>query len=398
MLATAVGLSGVSCGGDESTTLDLGPGSYAIATTIFQADGETSLLALDEDPSREGVLDSSRALEVGGAAAIFGKDGRNVFALGTSDEPVLERYELSASGELVNAARMSLQPLGITSGFLRPDLVPFISDTKAYWIDDVRFQVVVWDPERMEITGSFSLASAGREGALLEFGEAVLRDTTVFVSASYRGVDELDQGQAVVLVIDTERDALEAVITDERCGSTKEIAPSEDGTLYVASEALAASQHALDRPSGYPAPCILRIGAGAKQFDPDFYVPMPDLVGGRSAGRLVMGVGGNAYILALHEELLTEPLSSETELYAPWESAAWRWWGVALGQSTPGALIDDAPVAGAATRVLRAGGQDFISALDVGSGTTTLLVPTADGGLRRGLALTGYPYGLIKLR
>jgi hypothetical protein len=205
------------------------------------------------------LLDTSHALEVGGSAALFGNDGRNVFALGTSDDPVLTRYELAEGGELVAGRRMSLQGYEINSGFLRPDLVPFISDNKAYWIDDVRLQVLVWNPERMEVVGSFSLANAERTGTTIEFGEAVVRGSTVFVSASYRGPDELDQGEAVVLVIDAEHDTLESVLTDPRCGSTKEIAAGEDGTLFIASEALAASQHALDRPAGYPVPCILRI-------------------------------------------------------------------------------------------------------------------------------------------
>jgi hypothetical protein len=397
-LSLVLGLSSFACSESTTDPSDTGGGSYAIATTIFQADGQTSLVALHEDPASEGVLDTTRALEVGGAAALFGKGGKSFFALGTSDEPVLTRYEVSDRNELLERERMSLQGYEVDSGFLRPDLVPFISDTKAYWIDDVRLQVVVWNPKTMEVTGSFSLVAAEREGASLELGEAMLRGDSVFVSASYRGEDELDQGEAVVLVIDAERDELENVITDPRCGSTKEIAADQDGTLYVASEALAASQHALDRPAGYPAPCVLRIPADAKKLDPDFYIAMPDLVGGRSAGRLVTGLGGHAYVLALHEELLAEPIGDDTDLYAPWESAAWRWWRISLGDASPGQLVEDAPIAGAASRVLRAGGRDFISALSIESGSTTLLVPTQGGGLRPGLEVSGYPYGLIKLR
>lgn len=335
---------------------------------------------------------------MGGTAAIFGRDDGSVFALGTSDEPVLTRYELSEAGELVERGRMSLQPQGIVSGFLRPDLVPFVSDTKAYWIDDVGLQVVVWNPETMRVVETFSIADAEHEGAFLELGEAVLRDDTLFVSASYRGADELDQGEAVVLVIDAAEDRLDEVLTDSRCGSTKELALAGDGTLYVASEALAASQYALDRPAGYPAPCVLRINSGVARFDEDFHISIPKLLDGRSGGRYVLGLGGHAYVLALHEELLDEELGEDTDLYTPWDSAAWRWWRVDLGDDAEGELVEDAPVAGAASRVLRAGGRDFINALDLDAGATTLLVPSEDGGLRPGLQLTGYPYGLVKLR
>lgn len=52
------------------------------------------------------------------------------------------------------------------------------------------------------------------------------------------------------------------------------------------------------------------------------------------------------------------------------------------------------------TRVVLAGagGHDLISALDLDTGATTLLVPSEDGDLRRGLEGTRYPYGLIRLR
>lgn len=179
-------------------------------------------------------------------------------------------------------------------------------------------------------------------------------------------------------------------------GPLKVIIP--DGTLYVASEALAASQYALQRPLGYAAPCVLRIRPGEAVLDPDFYIALPELVAGRAAGRLVTGVDGHAYVLALHEELLDGPLGPNTDLYGPWDSTAWRWWRVELGESAAGELVADAPVAGAASRVLRAGGRDFISALDVAAGTTTLLVPSAAGGLQPGLQVTGYPYGLLRLR
>jgi hypothetical protein len=397
VLTAMAALSCFACGSEGTDSSRLASGNYVVASTIFSPESATSLVAMHDDPSRSDTLDVSRALEVGGAAALFGKGGRSFFALGTSDEPVLTRYELGEDRELVAHERMSLQGYEIDSGFLRPDLVPFVSDQKAYWIDDVRLQVIVWNPATMKVAGTFSLAAAEREGALLELGEAVVREDTVFVTASYRGSDELDQGQAVVLVIDAERDELESVIVDDRCGSTKEVATGDDGTLYIASEALAATQHALNRPAGYPAPCLLRIPAGAKKLDPDFYVAIPDWVGGRSAGRLVTGVGRNAYVLALHEELLDEPLGEETDLYAPWESAAWRWWRVGLGDESSGELVEDAPISGAASRVLHAGGRDFISALDIDSGSATLLVPTEDGGLKAGLEVSGYPYGLIKL-
>jgi hypothetical protein len=311
---------------------------------------------------------------------------------------VVTRYEVNDAGDLAERERMSLEGSGIDSGFKRPELVPFISESKAYWLDDVTAQALVWNPREMTLTGAFSLADAQRDGLELELGEAVARDGLLFVSGQQRTSDEGEAGHALALVIDTQADVLSEVLTDDRCGGTLEIAKASDGTLYFASGALAASLHALDRPVGYPAPCVLRISPGERRFDSDFAAPIPDLVEGRSAGRLVMGEGGRAYVLALHEELLGEPLGPSADLYAPWDSSAWRWWNVGLGFDEPGTLVEDVPVGSAASRVLRAGGKEFIALADFDAGTTTLLVPSDDGGLQPGLEVPGYPYGLLELR
>jgi len=375
-------------------------GRFAVTATIFQPDGETSLVGLVDDPGVPAELDPARAVEVGGAAAIFGLDGTAVFSLGSSDSPTLTRYEVKPDGELVQRREvMSLAPYGITSGFKRPELVPFVSAAKAYWIDDVSLQVVVWDPSEMTLTSSFSLSSAEREGLFLEVGEAVVRqDGSVVVSVNYRQEDEGEAGQAVAILIDSANDSVTGVVTDDRCGGTLDIAAQDDGTLYFASNAFAASLHALQRPQGYPSPCILRIQAGETRFDPEFHVAIPDLTDGHSGGNLVMGVDGHAYVLALHTELLDAAIGPETDLFAPWESTAWRWWRVDTGFATPGVLLEEAPIRSGASRVLRAGGREFIAHANIETGTSTLLVPTADGDLQPGLVVNGYPYGLIALR
>lgn len=389
----------VGCGdSDAAGDASLGSGRYVVSTTIFGPDSQTSLVTLVDDPGVPAELDTERAIEVGGGAALFGLDGRSVFALGSSEAPWLKRYEVTAAGELLEKQEMSLEPTGISSAFKRPELVPFVSDSKAYWLDDTSAQAIIWNPKEMKLGGAISLAAAQRDGYTLELGEAVLRDELVFVSARYRGEDEGEAGLALALVIDTQSDSLVDVLSDERCGGTVEIAPAKDGTLYFASDAFSASLHALRRPADYPAPCVLRIAPGEQTFDQDFFLPIPDLVEGRAAGRLVVGEGDRAYVLALHEELLDEPLGPDTDLFAPWESNAWQWWQVTLGQDEPGALVEGAPIGSAASRVLRAGGREFISHANFETGLTKLLVAQADGSLQAGLEMTGFPYGLLELR
>jgi hypothetical protein len=387
-----------ACSGSDSTRSSLSEGRYVLSTTSFQPDGETSLVGRVDDLGVADAFDSARAIEVGGAAALFGADGRSVFALGSSDGATLRRYELAADGQLVQRGALSLQPYGISSAFKRPELVPMVSDSKAYWIDDGSLQVVIWNPAEMTVSGTFSLAAAERAGLLLEVGEAVVRDGLLFVSASYRDDADGEAGEAVALVIDTASDTLLHVASDPRCGGTLDIAPGPGGVLHFASNSFAASLYALGRPADYPAPCVLRVLADAQSFDPDYYVSMLDLTAGRPAGQLVVGAEGNYHLLALHADLLDEPIGPETELFAPYESNAWRWWSTELDAPDTGAVIDGVAPRSAANRVLSAGGKQYIANIDSDTGTTTLLVPGNAGTLTSGLEVEGYPYGLIQLR
>lgn len=373
---------------------------YAIATTQFLPDGRITLLTLVDDPTAAGELDTAQAIELGGSAALFGRDGRSIFAVGGSDSAVLTRYEIAADGALVEGPRLSFANTGISSAFKRPGLVPFISDTKAYWLDDSTEQVVVWNPETMTIDRTFSLASAVREGTVFELNErAVLRDDgLLFVGVDHRTADDGEIGLAVVLVIDTATDAIVEVLEDDRCGNMEHLVLDATGAIYAGSGAIAAVLHALDRPAGYPAPCILRIAPGARAFDPGFHVTIPSLVGGRSGGRLVAGQNGQAFVLALDEERLDFVIGPDTDMWAPWEATAWQWWRIELGSALPGVLVDGAPIASAAGHVLQAGGQDFAAHVSFEEGATTLLVPDENGNLDAGLHMVGVPYGLVKVR
>jgi hypothetical protein len=368
-----------------------------ISTTVFSTDDATSLVTLVDDPGAPSSLDTSRSLEVGGAAALFGGDGRGVFALGSSDSPTLIRYEVSDTGELREDERMSLAGLGFSSGFKRATLVPFVSATKAYWLDDVTREAVIWDPSTMSVVGTFSLDGAEREGFTLEFGETAVRDGLVFVSAAYRAEDETEAGQAVMLVLDTRMDELSEIVSDDRCGQAVSII-DVSGTLYFSTGTLGASFHAMQRPGDYPAPCVLRVLPGERTFDPDYYLDLTEVTGGRSAGGLVAGAGRDGYVLAFDDSLLPEPITPESEIFTAYEASAWSWWRFSLDSSRAAEPLDVGPPASASSLVLSAGGREYITQLNRESGTTRLLVPGADGSLSPGLEVTGYPYGLIRLR
>ena len=385
----------------SSPEASIGSGDYVLATTIFDPEGANSLVRFVDDPTAALTLDTGVGIEVPGAASLFGEDGEHTFALGGSDAPTLTRYDVGADGALVASSEpMSLATYGITSGFKRPGLVPFVSRNKAYFLDDRSSQAIVFDPETMTISTSISLAAAERPDLILEFGErAVVRDEIVFVPARYRNADDGEAGLAAVLVIDTNTDTLLHVATDTRCGDTVHAIEGAGDALYFGTGTVGALFHARRFPAGYPEPCVLRIEKGQTTFDPDYHVSLAGRVGGRDAGRLIAGPNGHVFVLALHPELLETPIDESTPLWDPWEASAWRFWRISLDESAGvGTLVESAPASSAGGWSIHAGSYDYIARIRYDEGRTTLYSPREDGTLVAGLDVGGVPYGLVRVR
>lgn len=394
MLAASACAEGADAGADPRP--NLGKGDFALAITVFgENDTQTGYVGLSKDPAEQGEFSTDSSLEVAGAASLFAVRGNSMFGLGSSDSPTVTRYEVDDKGFVDETGHMSFANEGISSGFLRSELVPIVSDEKAYWISE---PVVVWNPSDMTVTGTIAMPESEREGFAFEVGEAVVRDDLVYIAASYRAVDDdFEGGEAVVLIIDPERDEFSKVLTDKRCPNTEHIFQDDAGDLYLSSGVIAATFH-YEKMAGYPAPCMLRIRAGEQTFDPDFKIDFSDITEGRDAGHLVQGLDGRAYVLALHSDLLDSELDIETDIWAPYEASAWRWWSFELGKSEPGKLVESVAPGSAAARVLKAGGRDYVALVNFEKGFTTLLAPTDDGDLKPGLRTGGVPYGLIKLK
>lgn len=400
LVCSAVGAFALcaACGGDDDPNPPA-EGPYVVSTIVFTPDGANSLVGLVEDPAVAATLDTNFGQAFAGAAAVYGRDGQRSFVLGTDESPMLTRYDV-VDGAFVEGARMSLMTAGISSGFKRQGLAPVLSETKAYWLDDASQQVVVWNPETMTLTRTFSLAAAGQPNTVLELGEnSVLRGNLLIIGARRRTADMGETGRAIALVIDTATDALVDVVEDDRCGDSIHVVQDSSGAIYFGSGALGASLFALHRPATYPAPCLLRMLPDEQRFDPDFHVALPGLVANHAAGRLVQGKSGQAFVLALHEEELSKPITPDTDLFGPYGESAWHWWQIDLDSDQPGTLVSAVAASSAAGRSLIAGGQEYITSVhDATASRTTLLVANPGGSLDAGLELPGVPFALMRLR
>ena len=154
-----------ACGGEDPNgapgpSVRTGAERFLIGTQVSLPDGRLNFFntvdALDETTE----IDLNESLEVPGFARIYAPDAGGYFGVGSNETLTVTRFDLDSQDRLVETDRVSFRSSGTT--FLLNQMV-FISESKAYYIDTVSAQVVVWNPETMEVEDTIDLSMRIRE-------------------------------------------------------------------------------------------------------------------------------------------------------------------------------------------------------------------------------------------
>jgi hypothetical protein len=307
-----VAVTAVACGGEKAGD---DPGGnpaqkaeelWIVGGWISTGDEYTGYLTVVDDLSSAGTIDLSRAVEFGGDMVYASPGGRVVF-VGREDAPVIERWGLDESNALEKQDQLSLANFGVTKtlGGGR-NVMQFIDEHRAYYFDNQNLQVVVFDPARMTVDGSFSiegLAVNGQEHAM----NFIHRDGDRFiVTARYWHLEEGTTTPLVRAAIVDSRDDSVEYIEDTRCGDIAFNVTDDAGNLYLGSHPGHAVYMAAGLDGDSPPPqCLLRIKRGESRFDQDYFVNLSELSGG-VVGGLLQGAGDRAYVFQYDGEPITE--------------------------------------------------------------------------------------------
>jgi hypothetical protein len=404
-----------ACSGDDTVTLSpvsAGPDSpdpsgappnddstplYAISSSVFSDEGNTSYVALLPSLARATTIDYARVLEVGSASSIFGPDQGSFFAVGLDEAPTVTKYEISADAGFVERETLDFSRYGLTYMWRDPGLVPFLSAQKAYVIDNRELLVVIWNPAAMEIIGSFSLAEVeDPDYPLTRFElDPTFRGDELVVLVSHSTEDDRGAPYSTVMTIDIVSDRLTSVVHEERCGGLWDSVKDSKGDIYFASGTWDAAQNRVFGSDVQAPPCIVRMKAGESGFDPDYFVDSAS-IGGYAAGGLVSGGGDTAYIKVLDEAALP-PIDAE-DFDAVWGGEVWRWWRFELGSSEPATPVSSLPLSNGGGGELMVEGKTYVRNATADFASTTLLDMSAEGEPAAGLTLRGYPYGIVRVR
>lgn len=308
LLSTAVvvtcGLvASCSDGGSDPVT---GEQRWIVGGWITTVDAYTGFLAVVTDLSGEGSIDLAQVTEFGGDM-VYASRGDGTVYVGLESSPIIERWGLDEAGVLQKQDEVSFANFGVTStlGGGR-NVIQFVDEDRAYYFDNQNLQVIAFDPVAMTTGDAFSidgLAVEGQDHAL----NFIHRDGDRFIiTARYWDLaDETTTSLVRAAIVDSTNDSV-TYIEDTRCGDIAFDATDADGNLYLGSH----PGHAVYMAAGLdgedpPPQCILRINAGANEFDPDYFVDMTALSGG-VVGGLLQGVDGRAYVFTYMGETITE--------------------------------------------------------------------------------------------
>jgi hypothetical protein len=399
----AAGLSMWGCGDDGSPTPAAGPAAtgplYVVSHSVFTEKATTSYLTVVDSLAPGPSVNLAASLEFGGGARAYGPEGKSVVYVTSSENGTMTEVAFGPDGAPQVGRVVSFANLGI-SNTTGGNVHHFVSPTKAYFVSQAALQIVIWNPEAMEIIGTIALdveAARMSPGTTFYFypRPIVVGDRLVLI-ANQADDNEFD-GPPVVSVVDMTTDRLASSTLETRCHALLQSAVDSQGHRYFASSQLAAAAHFLF-PDRAPAPCMVRMRGGETALDPGWSRNVTQELGTRLWTGITPGAGGKLYLQSIAENA-AEVVGAAAMLdhYKVSSAKPWSWHAQGAGDASPtpaeGAGFLSAPPLFAAIPV---DGRAYVSVWD--QTDTTLVDVTSHEAPQRGLEVPGFAYNVVRIR
>jgi len=352
---------------------------YVISTGVVSGEDFIGYLATVPSLAAGTPFNLDHAVEIGDAAWIFSRPGDNSVYVASLNAPTIVRWEVRGEADFVQRETLSFSNVGVLSAYLAAS-TPIFSAQKSYFVDEDQDQVVIWNPERMELIGTIPLGDAG-DGRLLPIPEASLlvRGDALVVTVGWRVADDTTSyGDHVrVLTIDTNTDQIVDSTTETRSTHAALNGETSDGTAYYSPYSLYAAYREIGEGHGAPSNSF-RINPTERQFDPTYELDLSSLVGGRPAGDFTLLDDQTALIRAWHSDLV-DPVDPENWQAVLWEQSGFMWWRWHLGDPTAVQIPNQEPGALGAT-VFKLDGKTYstLYAADLSSTSLVEITPSAE--------------------
>lgn len=266
--------------GDEATVISQGPSPEAAPTNpavlvvgqvYAPEDYLTYVGVLPDVPVGDVSFDTFR--EFGNANAYAA--GGYVFV---EQDGVVQRFSVDANLGLVDGPRFTWREFGFAS--INATSTVFVSPTRAYTYAPELALIIIWDPEAMLLTGTLPVELPARPADMETFAyDGNLVGDRVVWNVFSGSFESLTTYPAVALVVaDADSDEPVRVIEDERCLPGGPSVVDENGDYYVHAGGYYGYFLAYGGIADAKT-CILRLGAGQTELDPDYMLDYRALTG-----------------------------------------------------------------------------------------------------------------------
>jgi hypothetical protein len=364
---------------------------YLLGTRVWDDAASTSYFHLASSLEAGTEIDASKALEVPGAAKLYGIADLGWFAFGNGETPTLTRYTLTESGALAPGAEVSLVGYGVASLW---DTLYVVSPTKLYYPDRENARLIIINPEQMTIEGEVELPETIRDGYLALYGyQPHFRNGELLFSVGwFDWQNDRVLPETGLVVLDTATDSARLEV-DDRCGGITTSVETTSGDVYFVSSALAGATHRIGRLA--TKPCALRIRVGSSEFDSDYLGRLEDVTGFAISGEPIPAGDNALFLRALDEDLAS--IAADTASWDITGQSAWRWWrwDVATGKAEE---LTELRASTADVVWFQVGARVFGTETKADYSETTLLELTAEDGPRHALTAPGFLHGVAQIR
>lgn len=383
----------IGCASDSNDIEGPGEGPlYAIMYEVYDDVGSNSYLSLLSSLELE-EIDTTKAREYPDGRA-FIQTYEGALFVGEAATPEVTRYSVADDGTLTSEGKISFANY-FSEGQFDSWNVTFIDAHKAYLMDFRQGTTIIWDPTNMEILGDIPAPSElYREGLSLEGSPAVVRDGLLFRTFNWVDYEEAAYSTDFLLgIYDVEKDELVELVPETRCSAMGNLVHKDEaGNAYFSNWIWPVAGSIM---RGAPEPCVLRINAGEKRFDPEWSLNYTEVTGRKGAMFTYLG-DDQALVSAFYEER-TE-FDETTDPWAYVGSMNWRIWSVDL-ETGSGAPLEGIDFNGGAFTPVQFDGRLFLM---VPGGEeenyATELYEVEDGVAAPRVKLPGWSYQFVKLR
>jgi len=302
--------------GDEPSA-ELSPAVLVVGFVPGVDSANLYAAALPELPT--GDVEYSGYREFSASEAYMYTSGGYVFFWNGEDR-TMTRFSVDADYQLVDGPTISF-----ANQIPGSSHHTFISPTRAYTLSRDLDQVLVWNPETMEITGSIPITLPDRPATMVSFPYyspgVVVGDRVIWDIVTVDETNNVPFRNTTLAIASTLSDEPVRFIEDGRCVGGGGGRADAEGNYYVRAGALWGQYAAYGAGSEGVRTCLLRARAGEDSFDPDYLLDFQELTG-TYVNYPWYHVEGSRYLALAWDPAL--PLPSLDEFYAPDTSALFR--------------------------------------------------------------------------